>query len=76
LVTDVGAARYCAKYLGKYETDRIKASQHYGTREGVPVLIARALSGVAEPAASMAYDEDAEGVPSPPITMDRLYSKE
>lgn len=73
LVQDVGAARYCAKYLGKYETDRIKASQHYGTREGAPVLIARSLSGLAEPAASMADDEDAGRDPSPPRLVDRLY---
>lgn len=53
LVHDVAGARYAAKYLGKYEVDRVKASQHYGQRDDVPIRIVPALSGAPDLAASL-----------------------
>lgn len=59
LVRDVGGARYAAKYLGKYDADRVQCSLHYGRRDGAPVLIVPALGGVlATPLASSHSADD------------------
>lgn len=60
LVRDVDGARYACKYLGKTATDRVRASQHYGQREAVPVTVAAgAERGLLVPVASLAEDADA-----------------
>jgi hypothetical protein len=56
LVRDVGGAKYAAKYLGKYETDRVKASLHYGQRLDVPIRFVQVTGRGLEVAASLAEE--------------------
>lgn len=54
LVRSPEGARYAAKYLGKVDGGRVRASEGYGERERKPVF----APGVAVPAAVMAVDPD------------------
>lgn len=56
LVRTAERARYAAKYVGKLDLGRVRASQRYGKRDDVPIRTASALGGLVLPAAAFAED--------------------
>lgn len=66
IVRDPAGARYAAKYLGKFDGGRVRASTLYGQRERKPVF----AHGVALPAAAFASDgEDEPPLMLPPVSL-------